>query len=153
MPEPDFEEMMQQWHTDDPKRLVGPGHPVGDFLGAPDWEVLERGERTLRLRARLPERVMNPRGELFGGFTPTYVDFVSLHLYHLGEPDGRPRNWLSTASLSVEYFSPIVGPEFEISGELLQRRGRSASIQLRFFASDGELCALGHATLIVQRDG
>ena len=80
--------MLRSWHTDVPRRLIGRGHPVGDFLGAPEWEVLARGDRSLRLRAGLPERVKNSRGELFGGFTPTYVDFVSLHLFHLGQPAG-----------------------------------------------------------------
>jgi acyl-coenzyme A thioesterase PaaI-like protein len=148
MAERSVDEIIRSWHTDDPRRLVGRGHPVGDFLGAPEWEVLARGDRSLRLRAGLPERVKNPRGELFGGFTPTYVDFVSLHLFHLDRPADEPRRWLSTASLHVEYFAPIRGPEIEIAGELLQRRGRTGCAQTRFFSADGELCAVGQATLI-----
>jgi acyl-coenzyme A thioesterase PaaI-like protein len=151
MTEPSLAELSRIWRTEDPKRLVGPGHPVGDFLEAPEWEVLERNERTLRLRVHLPDQVKNPRGDLFGGFTPTYADFVALHVFHLGLRDGKPRQWLSTASLQVEYFTPIQGPHFEITGELLQRRGRSACVQLRFLSTDGELCALGQATLIEQR--
>ena len=151
MAKPNVEEMLRSWHTDDPLRLIGRGHPVGDFLGAPEWEVLERGDGSLRLRADLPERVMNPRGELFGGFTATYVDFVSLHLFHLGQPAREPRRWLSTASLHVEYFAPVRGPEIEIAGELLQRRGRRGCAQTRFFSADGDLCAVGQATLIQHR--
>jgi acyl-coenzyme A thioesterase PaaI-like protein len=144
---------MKTWHTDDPKRLVGPGHPVGDFLRAPEWEILERGPGTLRLRAGLPEHVKNPRGELFGGFTATYVDFVCLHLFHQNEPAGATPVWLSTANLHIEYFAPILGPEFLIDGEILQRRGRSAFIELRFRSVDGALCALGQTTMIQHRGG
>jgi len=150
MTELSLAELSRTWATDDPKRLVGPGHPVGDFLEAPEWEILERGERTLRLRAHLPDQVRNPRGELFGGFTPTYVDFVALHLFHLGRRESEPRRWLATATLQVDYFSPIRGPHFEMAGELLQRRGRSACIQIRFLSTAGDLCALGQATLIEQ---
>jgi acyl-coenzyme A thioesterase PaaI-like protein len=142
---------METWRTDDPKRLVGPGHPVGDFLGAPEWEILDKGAGTLRLRLGLPEHLKNPRNELFGGFTAAYVDFVSLHLFHLNEPDGEPPAWLSTANLHVEFFAPIRGPEFLIDGEILQRRGRSAFIELRFRSQDGQLCALGQTTLIQHR--
>jgi len=152
MTERNVEEMLRAWQTDDPRRLVGRGHPVGDFLDAPTWEVLERGEGSLRLRAVLPERVKNPRGELFGGFTPTYVDFVALHLFHSSQAANEPRRWLSTASLNVEYFAPIRGPVFEMAGEVLQRRGRSAFVQLRFLGAEGELCAVGQATLIQHRE-
>jgi acyl-coenzyme A thioesterase PaaI-like protein len=151
MADANAEEMLRTWQTDDPRRLIGRGHPVGDFLGAPEWEVLARGDGSLLLRAGLPERVRNPRGELFGGFTPTYVDFVSLHLFHTSEHAGEPRQWLSTASLHVEYFAPIRGPEFEIAGEVLQRRGRTACVQTRFLSTDGDLRAVGQATLIQHR--
>jgi len=151
MAERSADEIIRSWHTDDPRRLIGRGHPVGDFLGAPEWEVLARGDRSLRLLAGLPDRVKNPRGELFGGFTSTYVDFVSLHLFHLGRPAAEPRRWLSTASLHVEYFAPIRGPEIEIDGELLQRRGRRGCAQTRFFSAEGDLCAIGQATLIEHR--
>jgi len=153
MAERSLEEMMKIWSTDDPKRLVGPGHPVGDFLRAPEWEVLDTGTDPLRLRLGLPEHVKNPRGELFGGFTATYIDFVSLHLFHRSEPAGKPPVWLSTANLHVEYFAPIRGPEFLVDAEVLQRRGRRAFIEMRFRSLDGELCALGQTTLIQHRTG
>jgi acyl-coenzyme A thioesterase PaaI-like protein len=147
------EDMLRTWQTDDPKRLIGRGHPVGDFLGAPEWEVLERGASSLRLLADLPEQVMNPRGDLFGGFTPTYVDFVALHVVQLGRDPDQPRQWLNTANLQVDYFAPIRGPQIEMIGELLQQRGRSSLVQLRFVSIDGELCALGRATLIEAKPG
>lgn len=149
---PDVETAVRAWHTDDPERLVGRGHPVGDFLEAWAWRVLERGPDRLRVRAALPDRVKNPRGELFGGFTPTYVDFFSLHVLQTSRPEGAPRRWLSTASLRVEYFAPIVGPEFELSGRVVSRTGRTGFVENEFRDASGALCALGHATLIEHRD-
>ena len=72
------EPIARPWITTDPKRVVGRGHPAGDFLEAWAWEVLEEGDATLRVSAHLPDRVINPRGQLFGGFTPTYVDLIAL---------------------------------------------------------------------------
>ena len=66
------------WTTPEPGRLVGRGHPAGDFLEAWAWEVLEEDVGYLRVAAHLPDHVKNPRGQLFGGFTPTYVDLIAL---------------------------------------------------------------------------
>ena len=66
----------------------------------------------LKIRAHLPAHVRNPRGQLFGGFTPTYVDLVALFTVRAGEPriEERLRTWLATTNLRVDYFEPIVGP-------------------------------------------
>jgi acyl-coenzyme A thioesterase PaaI-like protein len=141
------EGVLRRWRSDDPKRVVGRGHPVGDFLEAPEWEVLERGEARLRVCAQPPDHVMNPRGELFGGFTSTYLDFFALHVFHTSLAPGAPLRWLSTASLRVDYFAPITGPSFEMHGEVLNRSGRTGQVEVRFVV-DGRLCAMGHATLI-----
>ena len=47
-------------------------------------ERLERREGVLRVLAHLPPQVKNPRGQLFGGFTPTYVDFMAIHTFWAG---------------------------------------------------------------------
>jgi len=147
----DAEEFLRRWQTEDPERVVGPGHPVGDYLDAHDWRVLERERGRLRIRARLPERVMNPRGELFGGFTPTYVDFFALHVFHSSREPGAPRSWLATADLRVDYFLPIHGPEIEIEGEVLHKSGRTGHVQVKFIDDEGRLCALSQLTLIEHR--
>ena len=63
---------------------------AGDFLEAYDWTVLEERVGFLRLDAGLPDHVKNPRGQLFGGFTPTYVDLVALNTVRAG-PDRAAR--------------------------------------------------------------
>ncbi len=147
----DIEEFARRVATDDPERLVGPGHPIGDFLGAPEWRVLERAPGRLRVRAVLCDAVRNPLGELFGGFTPTFVDFFALHVFHTTRAEGEPRRWLATANLRVDYFAPIHGPEFEMDGTMLHRSGRTGHIEVRFRDAERRLCALAQATLIEQR--
>lgn len=150
MAEDSAESVLRKWATDDPERVIGPGHPVGDFLEAHAWTVLERAPGALRVRAALPERVINLKGVLFGGFTPTYVDFFGLFVFHSLRAPDEPRRWLNTTRLDVEYFAPIPGPEIEIAGSLLHRRGRSAHIEVRF--EDGDtLCALAHLSLLESR--
>ena len=149
-PPPIAEETLRAWRTSDPHRVVGRGHPVGDFLDAHEWEVIERAPGRLRIRAALPERVRNPRGELFGGFTPTYVDFCALHVFLAERPPEEPARWLSTASLRVDYFAPITGPTFEMRGEVLNRSRRSGCVEVRFYDEAGRLCASAQATLVVQ---
>jgi len=146
---PSAEQMLRRWRSDDPKRVVGRGHPVGEFLEAHEWEVLARGEGRLEVRAKPPERVMNPRGELFGGFTTTYLDFFALHVFQTSRPPDAPPRWLSTASLRIDYFAPLTGPSFEMHGEVLNRSGRTGQIETRFVV-DGRLCAIGQVTLIEQ---
>lgn len=127
------------WTKPEPGRLVGRGHTAGDFLGAHDWLVLEKREGYLRLECGLPDRVRNPRGQLFGGFTPTYVDMVALFTVHAGEGiglDGPPRRWLATTQMTVDYFEPITGPTFTIESELEKRRGRTSFVLTRFFQDD-----------------
>jgi acyl-coenzyme A thioesterase PaaI-like protein len=142
------------WRTSDPRRLVGHGHPVGDFLEAYDWEVLD-------VRAHLPRQVRNPFGALFGGFTPTYVDFVALHTWWAGrEPTpGRPR--LVTLNMRVDYYAPILCDHFEMDSRVVNRRGSTCWVETRFFGpapggevepdtgpeARGELLAFAYTTL------
>ena len=126
---------VRAWTTRKPGQLVGKGHPAGDFLEAYEWSVLEEGSGILRIRAHLPEHVKNPRGQLFGGFTPTYVDLIALFTVRTATPReaGGFRTWLATTNMRVDYFEPIVGPEFTIESRLLKKRGRTHVVETRFF--------------------
>jgi len=78
-------------------------------------------------------------GQLFGGFTPTYVDMVSLYTVHTGEPDAdptSPRNWLTTLNMRCDYFEPIVNDIFEIQGEVVNRRGLTTLVSTKFFQEE-----------------
>src|SRR5262250_515121 len=115
------------WMERRPDQLIGKGHPAGDFLEAYDWELAEESQGYLRIEAHVPAHVKNPRGQLFGGFTPTYVDLVALLTVRAGETRGEPRlhTWLATTNMRVDYFEPIIGPRFVIESRLVKKRGRT----------------------------
>jgi len=139
------------WSDPAPGKLVGPGHIVGDFLEAHEWDVIERRDGILRLSVHLPHQVRNPRGQLFGGFTPTYVDFVAIHTYRAGRerPPGRP--WLATLNMRVDYFAPVVMDRFEIDSRVVNRAGSTCWVETRFLdpshGPEGKLMVYAYTTL------
>jgi acyl-coenzyme A thioesterase PaaI-like protein len=137
------------WLNRQPGQLIGRGHPAGDFLEAYNWMLLEEGAGLLRLRAHLPNHVKNPRGQLFGGFTPTYVDLVALFTVRAGagSDESRFRSWLATANMRVDYFEPIVGPLFVIESRLVKKRGRTHFVETRFFDPEETLAVFAVTTM------
>lgn len=140
-PEPKF------WEEPEPGRLVGRGHVAGDFLEAYTWDVLEKREGLVRVGARLPSHLLNPKGELFGGFTPAYVDFMALQTFWSGREPTPGHPWLATVNLRVDYFDPIRGPDFEMVGRLVHSRGSLFWVECQFLDPSGKMLSLGHATL------
>lgn len=136
------------WVTHDPKRLVGRGHPIGDFVDAFAWTVLEREPERLRLRVPLPERLCNDRGVLAGGLAAAYLDFVAIHLFQSARAGDEETGMLVTSNLRVEFFAPVVGPEFDLVAQIVNRTPRSGHVELRYLGADEALCALGHATIL-----
>jgi acyl-coenzyme A thioesterase PaaI-like protein len=145
-PPPPF---VRAWVTRKPGQLLGRGHPAGDFLEAYEWQVLDEGPGFLRIRAHIPSQVKNPRGQLFGGFTPTYVDLVALLTVRAGERRETAgfRSWLATTNMRVDYFEPIVGPEFLIESRLVKTRGRTRFVETRFFHPEDTLAVFALTTM------
>ena len=129
-----------------PGRLLNRGHPVGDFLEAHEWDLLEERRGFLRLRIHLPAHVKNPRGQLFGGFTPTYVDLIALLTCRTGEGPDAPRHWLATMNMHVDYLDPITD-DFRVESRLLRKRGRTCWVETRFLDEHGALLANALTTL------
>jgi acyl-coenzyme A thioesterase PaaI-like protein len=147
MTTPDLPAMMRAWRDPEPGRVIGRGHPAGDFLEAYDWLLLEVRAGYMRIEAGLPAHVRNPRGQLFGGFTPTYVDMVALMTVNAGADRSQmPQRWLATTNMRVDYFEPIVGPTFVIESALEKRRGRTCFVITRFYQDD-ELAAHAVTTM------
>ena len=141
---------VRAWAERRPGTLIGKGHPAGDFLEAYDWKVLEEAPGLLRIQAHLPDHVRNPRGQLFGGFTPTYVDLVALFTVRAGaarEAQARFRSWLATTNMRVDYFEPILGPTFVIESRLVKKRGRTNFVETRFLDAEGELAVFAVTTM------
>jgi acyl-coenzyme A thioesterase PaaI-like protein len=140
---------VRAWTQREPGQLIGKGHPAGDFLEAYRWRLLREEVGQLAIRAHVPDHVKNPRGQLFGGFTPTYVDLVALFTVRAGESrqEMRFRSWLATTSMRVEYFEPVVGPEFRIESRVVKRRGRTVFVETRFLDEGGELAVFATTTM------
>jgi acyl-coenzyme A thioesterase PaaI-like protein len=146
-----FETVRSAFWSPPPGRVLGRGHPIGDFLEAHEWELLERDVDRLRLRAHVPEAVRNPRGQLFGGFTPTYVDLIALLTFRAGHEGPGPRRWLATLNMRVDYFEPI-RDAFWVESDVVRRRGANAWIETRFKDADGTLLAFALTTLRETRE-
>ncbi len=140
---------VRAWAERKPGQLIGKGHPAGDFLEAYDWKVLEEEAGLLRIHAHLPEHVRNPRGQLFGGFTPTYVDLVALFTVRAGarEVEARFRSWLPTTNMRVDYFEPIMGPVFVMESRLIKKRGRTDFVETLFLDADDQLAVFAVTTM------
>jgi acyl-coenzyme A thioesterase PaaI-like protein len=140
---------IRAWLVREAGRLIGKGHPAGDFLQAYDWHVLQEDQGFLRIRAHVPAHVKNPRGQMFGGFTPTYVDLVGLFTVWAGEERRDPgsRSWLATTNMRVDYFEPLVGPEFLIESRLVKKRGRTLFVETCFFDPEDTLAVFALTTM------
>jgi acyl-coenzyme A thioesterase PaaI-like protein len=148
-------EALRRLAPTDPRRVIGRGHPVGDILEAYDWEVLHRGVGHLRIAAHVPAAVRNPRGQLFGGFTGTYVDFMSIFTFWAGREDRIEggRRWLATLNMRVDYFKPVLGPRFEMEGRVVHLRGGTGMIETRFYESPDDGTDSSGGTVDVAREG
>ncbi len=124
--------------ADDEPSMFQRGHPAADLLGSWSWPVLQRTPGHLRVEASLPHRVRNRRGQLFGGFTATYVDLVAAATVH-DTLTGDGRVWLATTSMRLEYLAPVVGPAFVIDSRIVTTRGRTSVVDTRFLDDDGEV--------------
>jgi acyl-coenzyme A thioesterase PaaI-like protein len=147
MPLPDY--VRSIWRNPEPGRLMGPGHPAGDFLNGPDWRVIEESFGRLVVDVPLVPAVKNFRQQLFGGFAPAYIDLVALRTVSAGAGE-RAHGWLVTLNLQVEFFAPVEGPRFIIESTVLHRRGRTIFVEMRFKDTDGKLLLFSTVTLLEQ---
>jgi acyl-coenzyme A thioesterase PaaI-like protein len=148
MPIPEYVRAI--WRNPEPGRLMGPGHPAGDFLDGPDWRVLEESEGRLVVDVPLVPAAKNFRGHLFGGFAPAYIDLVALRTVSAGARSEAPHGWLLTLNLHVEYFEPVEGPRFLIDSQIVNRRGRTLFIETRFKDAAGKMLLFATTLLLEQ---
>lgn len=125
------------------------GHNAGDLMEAREWLVLENRLGYLKLDVHLPEHLLNPSGQLFGGFTGTYVDFAALHTMRAGLPPIPKRGWMSTVNMRIDYFEPVLGPRFIIESEVINRRERTVLIGTKFLDHAGNMLVHSITTLRV----
>ena len=127
--------LVRSWNDHDADRAIGRGHPIGEFLEAWKWPVLERSDGHIRVTAHLPDAVRNPRRELFGGFTPTYVDLISLFAVKT-KSDRGDRLSLATLSMRIDYLEPVMGPSFVLDSRVEATRGLTDHVLTKFLVDD-----------------
>jgi len=135
------------WRHPEPGRFIGRGHPSGDFLEAYDWRIVEERPGYYKLDAHLPAQVENLRGQLFGGFAPTYVDLVAIRCVNTLRAPGEPRTWHVTLSMHIDYLGPVLGPRFFIESSVLHERSRTYLVETRFVSAEGELLVFSLTTI------
>jgi len=132
---------------DDRPLFMRPGHSAGDLVEASEWKILREERGLVEVEAHLPSQVLNPRGQLFGGFTGTYVDMISLYTCRTLNEDSSASPWSATVNMRIDYFAPVRGPRFNLLGELINDGRSTCLIATTFSALDGEKLVYAITTL------
>jgi acyl-coenzyme A thioesterase PaaI-like protein len=138
-------DIKRPWFPAPPGRLFGRGQPIAEFLQAYDWSVLAHEPGRYEIEAHLPEHVKNPRGGMFGGFAPTYIDLVAIRTAHSAMSDGY--RGMATVNMRVDYFEPVTEPRFRIKSRLVNSRGKTHLIEILLEDLAGKLLVFSIVTL------
>jgi uncharacterized protein (TIGR00369 family) len=123
-----------------------PGHCAGDLLDAPGWTVLEESKGLIEIDARIPDRVLNPRQQLFGGFTGTYIDLVAIYTVRTLLPE-RNDFWVTTINMRIDYLDPVLGPDVILRGELINQGRSTTLVSVTFLDAKGNKLVYALVTL------
>jgi acyl-coenzyme A thioesterase PaaI-like protein len=107
--------------------FMKPGHSAGDLVESSKWKVLTEERGLVEVDVHLPAHLLNPRDQLFGGFTGTYVDMISIYTVRTLFTEESQFKWSSTVNMRIDYFAPVLGPRFLLRGELI-KDGRSTCL-------------------------
>ena len=107
--------------------FLKPGHNAGDLVESYKWKILQEQSGLVEVDAHLPEQLLNPRNQLFGGFTGIYVDIISIWTVRSLINEKTDFNWAATVNMRIDYFLPVTGPRFLLKGELI-KEGRTTCL-------------------------
>lgn len=113
--------------------FMKPGHNAGDLVESSKWKILTERPGLVEIDAHLPKHLLNPRDQLFGGFTGTYVDMISIYTVRTLFTEDSAFKWSSTVNMRIDYFEPVMGPRFQLKGELI-KDGRSTCLVATHFS-------------------
>ena len=145
MSDQETSDIARPWLPAPPGRLLGRGHPAGDFLEAYDWRVLEHTPGRYVIEAHQPDRVKNPRGHMFGGFTPTYIDLLAIRTAHSAIAESY--RGMATVNMRVDYFEPVAEPRFILESRVINTRGRTHLVEVLFKDLTGKVLVFSITTL------
>ena len=112
--------------------FMRPGHNAGDLVQASKWTIRREEHGLVEADVHLPEHLLNPRQQLFGGFTGIYVDMISIYTVRSLYPDKHQFAWAATVNMRIDYLAPVVGPRFILRGELVNE-GRTTCLVASHF--------------------
>ena len=120
------------------------GHSAARLLEVEHWTNVRAEPGRVAADCHLPQQVRNVSGSLFGGFTPTYIDYVSVWCAMTRVETRLP--WLLTVRMQVEYLEPIDELGFSLRGTVLNVRRNDYLVETRIVRGDLML-AHGVATM------
>ena len=131
MASPKGQAMTKKTEVDRPIFLK-PGHNAGDLVESSKWKILREERGLVEVDAHLPDHLLNPRDQLFGGFTGTYVDMISIFTVRTLFKSQEDFKWSATVNMRIDYFAPVLGPRFLLKGELI-KDGRTTCLVATHF--------------------
>lgn len=127
--------------------FMRPGHNAGDFVESSQWRIVREERGLVEVDAHLPEHLLNPRNQLFGGFTGTYVDMIAILTARTLYADSQQFEWSATVNMRIDYLAPVMGPRFLLRGEVLNQGRSTALVACHFSDMDGNKLVYAITTL------
>lgn len=127
--------------------FIRSGHCAGDFLESSLWKLIKEEPGLVELDIHLPKRVLNPYGELYGGFTGTYVDMVAVYTLRTLFTDNSVLLRTATVNMRMDYLEPIVGSGFRLRGQLIKDGRSTCLVSAEFIDYEGILLVYAITTL------
>lgn len=133
--------------NDDRPIFMKPGHNAGDLVESSKWIILTEQPGLVEVEAHLPDHLLNPRSQLFGGFTGTYVDMISIYTVRTLFVEQSEFKWSATVNMRIDYFAPVLGPRFLLKGELIRDSRSTCLVATHFTDMNGNKLVYAITTL------
>ena len=140
-------EVMSESPPDSKPIFLTPGHNAGDLVESPKWKLLQETPGLVEVDAHLPDHLLNPRNQLFGGFHGTYVDMISLYTARTLFTEQNQFKWSSTVNMRIDYFAPVLGPRFLLKGEVINDGRTTCLVATTFTDYEGNKLVYAITTL------
>jgi acyl-coenzyme A thioesterase PaaI-like protein len=127
--------------------FLSPGHNAGDLVESHQWKILQEEPGLVEVDAHLPDHLLNPRNQLFGGFHGTYVDMIAIYVARTLITAESDFKWSTTVNMRIDYFAPVEGPRFLLKGELINDGRSTCLVATTFSDPDGNKLVYAITTL------
>lgn len=127
--------------------FLKPGHNAGDLVESYDWNILKEEPGSVEVDVHLPDHLLNPRNQLFGGFHGTYIDIMSLFACRTLFNKENKYKWSSTVNMRIDYFAPVEGPRFILKADVINDGRSTCLVGTTFTDMDGNKLVYAITTL------